>query len=136
MKNMKKKLTLVVMLLFLGGTLTTYASKDFTFCFSSNVIGKKGFKLSNKKTTCESRADTFIFNTDNYADFVGKYCIDLEGKGFFKPSYSGTYQKVDGYVHTTKYGKIKKNTYTVNIGSNSHLVPKGGQIKGEGEIVQ
>lgn len=49
MKNMKKKLTLVVMLLFLGGTLTTYASKDFTFCFSSNVIGKKGLSLVTRK---------------------------------------------------------------------------------------
>ncbi len=135
-KNMKRGLAIAGMTLLLGGISTVYAANDFTFSFSSNVIGKTEFKLSNMDTKCKSKAATYVYNTNSYASFTGNYCITLDGNGFFNPDYKGTYKKADGYMYTTTYGKIKKNTYTVNIGTNSDLIPRGGQIKGAGSIVQ
>lgn len=133
---MKKKFAIAATALLLGGTLTAYASNDFTFCFSSNVIGKTEYKLKKKETKCESKAITCRYYTGESVSFVGNYRIDLDGNGFFAADYKGKYKKADGSSCITKYGKIDKNTYTVNIGTNSDLIPKGGQIEGSGEILQ
>lgn len=133
---MKKIFLLASAILVLEGASTVYAANDFKFSFVSNIIGKTEFNLNKEYTTCDSNAGTYVYNTNSYADFVGEYCIDLNGNGIFKKDYEGTYQKADGRVHTTNYGEIKKNTYTVDIGSNSHLAQRAAQIKGEGQIKQ
>lgn len=135
-KETKKRFVIADIALLLGGASSAYAANDFNFSFVSNVIGKKEFKLKNKYATCSSRAETYRYNTNRYVSSIGNYIIDLDGNGFFNPDYDGTYHKADGYVYTTDYGKIKNNTYTVNIGTNSDLTATGRQIKGCGEIIQ
>ena len=92
----------------------------------------------SKKTTCVSTAATYRYNTDKLVDFEGRYAVDLDGNGFFNKDYKGTYKRADGNKHTTNYGKIDKNTYTVTVGVNieDNIGPMGGQIKGEGELKQ
>ena len=76
------------------------------------------------------------YDTNSYASFIGNYRIDLDGNGVFEPDYTGTYHKADGYMYTTDYEDIKKNTYTVNVNTNSDLAPRCLQIRGNGEIIQ
>lgn len=137
-KNVKKGIAVASIIAILGGSTAASAANNFRFSMVSNVIGKKEFNLKNKTTNCESKASTYRYNTENLVDFVGKYSVDLDGNGFLKKDYKGSYKKADGKVHTTGYGKINKNTYTVNVGVDPrcNLIPQGGQIKGEGEIKQ
>ena len=82
------------------------------------------------------KAYTYKYDTNSYASFIGNYRIDLDGNGVFEPDYTGTYHKADGYMYTTDYEDIKKNTYTVNVNTNSDLAPRCIQIRGNGEIIQ
>lgn len=135
-KNIKKIFAITGMALALGSASTVYAANTFTFSFISNVIGTTEFKLDKGNTTCDSKADTYKYNTNSYASFIGNYCIDLDGNGIFEPDYTGTYHKADGYIYKTYYEDIKKNTYTVNIYTNDDLVARCLQIRGNGEIIQ
>lgn len=134
--DMKKLFVIAGMALIVGGTSTAYASNDFTFSFVTNVIGKKEFKLSKKDTSCDSRAATYRYNTDFIVDHVARYRVNLDGNGFFNPDYTGKYQDANGKFCTTKYNTIKKNTYTVNLGTKDDLAPRSEQIKGTGTIYQ
>lgn len=137
-KNIKKNIVVLMMVLALGGGTAASAANKFKFSIVTSVIGKTEFKLQAKKTTCVSTAATYRYNTDNLVDFVGRYAVDLDGNGFFNKDYEGTYKRADGNKHTTNYGKIDKNTYTVTVGVNieDNIGPMGGQIKGEGELKQ
>lgn len=137
-KNVKKGIVVASIIAILGGSTAVSAANNFRFSMVSNVIGKKEFNLKNKTTNCESKASTYRYNTENLVDFVGRYSVNLDGNGFLKKDYEGTYKKADGKDHTTGYGKINKNTYTVNVvvDPRCNLIPQGGQIKGEGEIKQ
>ena len=135
-KNIKKIFTNTGVALALGSASTAYAANTFTFSLVTNVIGTKEFELKKGNTTCGSKAYTYKYDTNSYASFIGNYRIDLDGNGVFEPDYTGTYHKADGYMYTTDYEDIKKNTYTVNVNTNSDLAPRCLQIRGNGEIIQ
>lgn len=61
------------------------------------------------------------------------YCV-LDGSGFLAKGYVGTSRPADGSYHYQKYGKIKKNTYTINVGTPDDLTSSGREIQGEGAI--
>ncbi len=126
--NIKKIFTNTGVALALGSASTAYAANTFTFSFVTNVIGTTEFELKKGNTTCGSKAYTYKYDTNSYASFIGNYRIDLDGNGVFEPA--------DGYIYTTDYGDIKKNTYTVNVNTNSDLAPRCLQIRGNGEIIQ
>ena len=136
--NMKKyyKMIIVASMALLFSVSTAYAANNFSFSFVSNVIGKTVFDLKAKNTVCVSKAATYVYNTNNYAKFVGNYRISLKGTGLLGHTYKGDYKKADDKEHTTKYDVIAKHTYTVNIGTNTDLAAQCGQIKGTGHIEQ
>lgn len=136
MKQWRKVFAVITMALILGGTSTAYAANDFTFAFVNCVVGKTVFSLKNKTTKCQTRAETFRYNTNSYVTPFGNYAVSIVRKSFFNSSYDGDYKKADGYCYTTKFGKIKKGKYTVTVGSNSHLAAGGREIRGGGTLKQ
>lgn len=136
---MKKNIFMVGLLTCLLGTASAQVinaqNQGFTFKFSYALQGKTTYSLKEKKTKTNNIADTYRYNEDSVVDNKGHYKVDLDGKGFFARDYSGSYQKADGYAYDQKYGKIKKNKYTIGIGTKDDLTASGRYIEGSGDIM-
>lgn len=137
---MKKNVLLMVGLLtcLLGiasAEVINAKNQAFTFKFSYALQGKTTYSLKEKKTKTHNIADTYRYNEGSVVDNKGSYKVDLDGKGIFASDYSGSYQKADGYAYNQKYGKIKENTYTINVGTKDNLTATGRYIEGNGEIM-
>ncbi len=137
MKNIKK-IGVTCLLLAMMNTALVYAESNkgnFTFNFSSAVIGKTEFSLAGKETNCDSTANTYREGSVLKKKFT--YAITLDGKGLFKPSYKGSTHSANGKKYRTNYGIIKKNTYTLYIWSSDDDINMcGANIKGSGSLYQ
>lgn len=140
---MKKKLfsgiVICSLLILIAKPVFTFASDTnrgtFTFDFKFTVKGTTQFSMSKQDTKCISSAQAYQSEYDSY-NYGYSYKIDLDGDGWFRPDYSGSYVLGDGYNHTTTYGKISENTYTVNIDSKENLNTGGYQMIGSGILYQ
>lgn len=135
---MKRKIIvggLLAILLGIGCAQEVSANANhFTFKFSYAVVGHTSYSLSAKNTRTNNIAQTYRYNTNQIVDNNGHYIVSLDGNGFLKKDYVGTSRPADGSYHYQKYGKIKKNTYTINVGTPDDLTASGREIQGEGAI--
>ncbi len=132
-----RKIGVVSLLTVVMSTSLVYAEKNkgnFTFNFSSYILGKTEFSLAGDETNCDSTANTY--RNGSVLKTKYKYTITLDGNGFFKPNYQGSLHSANGKKYRTSYGIIKKNTYTVNIESDEDLNLAGANIKGSGSLYQ
>ena len=132
---MKKNIFMVGLLTCLLGTASAQVinaqNQGFTFKFSYALQGKTTYSLKEKKTKTNNIADTYRYNEDSVVDNKGHMHNHL----LFARDYSGSYQKADGYAYDQKYGKIKKNKYTIGIGTKDDLTASGRYIEGSGDIM-
>lgn len=139
MKKMKRMVGVASLAVLVGGASTVLAASkgEFSFSFSSNVIGKTEFKLANKSTSCSSTADSYRYGTSDVLSTKYRYKMSLEQQKIFGKSYSGDKSiYADGLKHKIAFNTVDKGTYTVNIGSPDKLSASGVVIKGDGELFQ
>lgn len=132
-----KKIGVVSLLATIMSTTFVYAETNkgsFSFDFSTAVIGKTEFSLAGKETNCDSTANTYRNGSVLKTKYT--YGITLDGNGIFNPNYKGSTHYANGKKYRTSYGVIKKNTYTVNVGSDDDLNMAGANIKGSGTLYQ
>lgn len=132
-----RKIGVISLLMLVMSTSLVYAEKkkgSFSFNFSSYVLGKTEFSLAGKETNCDSTANTYRNGSVHKTKYT--YGITLDGNGLFKPNYKGSTHSANGKKYRTSYGIIKKNTYTVNVGSDDDLNMAGVNIKGTGTLYQ
>lgn len=138
MKKINKLVGIAILAFLVAGTATVFAADkgSFTFKFTYAVVGSTKFDLAAKTTTCQSRADSYRYNTSEILTTKYTYGIDLDGDGWFSSDYIGTLQRADGKQYTTSYGSISKNTYTLNISSGDDITSHGVEIEGNGTLYQ
>lgn len=140
-EKMKKCIVLTVATFVIGGTLSANnVTKYFNFAFSYAVIGNSEFKLSKLSTHAVTTGQTYVYDRSNNHGTVNpnkaNYNITLDGNGYFAADYTGAYKCANGDKCITNYGNVDKNTYTINVGTNSDATACGQYIRGNGYVWQ
>lgn len=139
-KRFSKTLILASIILILSGSMVCLAATDmgqFFYDFDFAVVGSTEFDLNNQYTYCKSSARSY--REGNLYGSNYHYMIALDGNGWFKPNYEGSYKAADGTEKYTYYNgssKIKANTYTVNVDTSDYLTSAGVRIIGDGTLYQ
>ena len=90
-KKINKVIGLASLMVAVAGSSTVLAANkgNFTFKFTSGVIGSTEFDLEKKDTMCKSTADSYRYYEEYILSTKYTYGITLDGNGWFNPDYSG-----------------------------------------------